>query len=500
MSNKKERQQIFGDIKRVDLRPSRLVAVIKVFVLALFIPIGLALSWYASSRGLEKTPPTITVAPELKTISRAPQKIVVSATDLGSGLANIEIRLRSSTESHLLFTQKLARLADFSTTVEIDYNQLKIKDGPAVFEVSVDDDSLWKNRAIVSQSVIIDGVAPQVRILSASSKIISGGTGLVLFASKDFNSVKCSVVSGDRSFKAFPAGLLDLQMGGADLYAAFFSANSGETPYISVVDQARNESRLNIQSQITRVSAGERYNLGDVSGPVLENVRALYEREAIVSLEEEKNAKKVFLGQLSRNEAAALKKAVALLMDDSREQSMQSTEKSLFDEADSPRRFESTPRIPLLNLAAQFNSVLFLGGGPEKPALWSGKNFGVVYEQNGVNDGITAPFTGTVRYAGDLGVFGNTVLLSHGARVATMYSHLALASVDAGLSVGPGDLLGRIGSSGLVGHPLLTAMVFVNGYPVDPSEWLDPQIFTTVVSQPLNKAIEAAREYRAGKK
>lgn len=85
---------------------------------------------------------------------------------------------------------------------------------------------------------------------------------------------------------------------------------------------------------------------------------------------------------------------------------------------------------------------------------------------------IHAVAPGTVLLAEALTVRGNTVYLDHGAGVVTGYFHMSEIDVTPGDAVQAGDLIGKIGSTGLSTGPHLHWEVRVNGRWVNPVPWL----------------------------
>jgi murein DD-endopeptidase MepM/ murein hydrolase activator NlpD len=79
---------------------------------------------------------------------------------------------------------------------------------------------------------------------------------------------------------------------------------------------------------------------------------------------------------------------------------------------------------------------------------------------------------GTVIYAGWLGGYGNLVVVDHGGGLATAYAHQQAIYVGVGQSVGRGEALGEVGSTGNSTGPHLHFEVRVNGSPVDPLGYL----------------------------
>lgn len=84
---------------------------------------------------------------------------------------------------------------------------------------------------------------------------------------------------------------------------------------------------------------------------------------------------------------------------------------------------------------------------------------------------IVAPAAGTVAFAGTWSIRGNVVVLDHGAGVHSVYAHASSIAVAAGQPVTRGQILGRVGSTGLSTGPHLHWEVRVAGVAVEPLEW-----------------------------
>jgi murein DD-endopeptidase MepM/ murein hydrolase activator NlpD len=96
---------------------------------------------------------------------------------------------------------------------------------------------------------------------------------------------------------------------------------------------------------------------------------------------------------------------------------------------------------------------------------------------------ILAVAKGKVLLAESRGGYGNTVVISHGFGIATVYAHQSRLLVQAGDKVKAGDVIGEIGSTGLSTGPHLHFETRVRGVPVDPENFID-----------LEAAAEASRE------
>ncbi len=87
---------------------------------------------------------------------------------------------------------------------------------------------------------------------------------------------------------------------------------------------------------------------------------------------------------------------------------------------------------------------------------------------------VLAANAGIVRLAGPLPLSGNAVLIDHGLGVVTSYLHLSTITVQRGARVRKGDLIGRVGSTGIATGPNLHWGLRTNGVSVNPLPWALP--------------------------
>ena len=87
---------------------------------------------------------------------------------------------------------------------------------------------------------------------------------------------------------------------------------------------------------------------------------------------------------------------------------------------------------------------------------------------------VLAAGMGTVMAAGNYAAYGRTVIIDHGARVATVYTHLSSIHVREGDYVEAGDRVGRLGSTGAVTGPHLHFEMRLGGAAVDPLDYVAP--------------------------
>ncbi len=73
------------------------------------------------------------------------------------------------------------------------------------------------------------------------------------------------------------------------------------------------------------------------------------------------------------------------------------------------------------------------------------------------------------------GIYGNTLFLYHGLGLYSTYSHLSEFIAKTGENVRVGEVIARTGSTGGVFGDHLHFGIYVQGYPVQPLEWMDPR-------------------------
>jgi murein DD-endopeptidase MepM/ murein hydrolase activator NlpD len=85
---------------------------------------------------------------------------------------------------------------------------------------------------------------------------------------------------------------------------------------------------------------------------------------------------------------------------------------------------------------------------------------------------LIATQTGKVRFAGELIMTGNTIVLEHGLGIFSQYYHMDSLAVDEGDFVEADDILGTVGTTGFSTGPHLHFCIYVNGAYVDPAVFL----------------------------
>jgi murein DD-endopeptidase MepM/ murein hydrolase activator NlpD len=100
---------------------------------------------------------------------------------------------------------------------------------------------------------------------------------------------------------------------------------------------------------------------------------------------------------------------------------------------------------------------------------------------------VDAANTGVVRFTGDLGIYGNTVIIDHGLGLMSLYGHLSTILVKEGHVVKKGEVIAKTGSTGLAGGDHLHFGILIHGYEISPLYWWDPRWVKTNVTNLLRE-------------
>ena len=95
------------------------------------------------------------------------------------------------------------------------------------------------------------------------------------------------------------------------------------------------------------------------------------------------------------------------------------------------------------------------------------------------NAPVPAANSGVVVFAGDLGIYGNSVIIDHGYGLMSLYAHMADFRVKEGEEVKKGQIIGVTDSTGLAFGDHLHFGILISGYEVTPIEWWDAKWIRT---------------------
>jgi murein DD-endopeptidase MepM/ murein hydrolase activator NlpD len=409
-------------------------------------------------------------APESVVVGKPGATLALIVSDDGTGLRALTVsHVRADTETPLLEETWPGNLvsggvrAEHEVSLPLDAARLGGA-GAGVLRVSVRDWS-WRssfsgNETVAELPVTVDLEPPRVEVETGLSYVSQGGSGAVAYRISE-PSARDGVQVGEHFYRGFPrpAGREGERFA---LYAIAPDADPGVTPTVVATDAAGNES-------------GARWPVVVKARPMPEGNVTLPQRfltEVVPRLGGGGSDAAAFHDVNTRLRAENEAKIRALLAE--------SPEPApLFDGA--------LAQLANSQVTSRFaeRRTYFVEGVEVSHAVHYGYDLAATAATP-----ITAAAAGRVVYAGELGIYGNCVLLDHGLGLASLYGHLSRIDVAAGDRVDAGARLGLSGATGLAGGDHLHFATLVGDTYVDPIEWWDPAWVETHVTASLSPPAE----------
>ncbi len=433
-------------------------------VVLLFILIGSIIG--AGYHYLEWEKPTIVLDKSFTTIGKS-RDIAITLQDKRSGIRNFKVAIVQNKHEFEVASEQIPVKGTFEKTVAVKIvpKDLRIRDGEAVFIVKATDFSPLRNTAELQTKVTIDSTPPRITLLTSAHNINPGGTCLTIYRvtkAVQTSGVKC----GDKFFTGYL-----VQGQGKPYYVCYFAVPrdvSRSTPMVvTAQDKGGNEAIAGIPFYIRSVKPFRRdtITVGD----------AFVQQKAVEFQEQDTK-----LSGKSPEDVFAYVNTQLRVEDDKQIQ-------TLCAKTDSKQHWQGT----FLRLKNSAPKALF---GDERTYLYHGKSLG-----NSIHLGIDLASTshapieaansGIVIFAGNLGIYGNAVIIDHGQGISTQYGHMSSIAVKEGRPVTKGQVIGKTGMTGFAGGDHLHFSLLVGGVFVDPKEWWDPHWIKDNVEGKYNTVI-----------
>jgi murein DD-endopeptidase MepM/ murein hydrolase activator NlpD len=427
-----------------DRRRSKLPIVITLLVIIIAAIGGGA--YYLWPR-FESETPRITVLPDAEVLGVAPLEINV--TDGGTGLRTVTVTLTQGGTVHSLATEQFATPSRAKSMTVALAKVPGVKEGPAVLRVTARDAALFKgNETVVEKNLALDSTPPTLELIADDRYINFGGVGAIVYkASAD--TATSGVKIGDHFFPGF-AGQVK---GHPDRYLALF-AHPYDTPpearaTLVATDKAGNTRELRLAYELKNV----KYKKSTIAltDNFLQNKVAPLLTEGAAR---QGTPKEVFVAVNKRLRKENEERITAV--------TKQATPSMLWKDA-----FAQLSNSKVEANFADLRTYTY-NGEPTDTAYHLGYDLSVTKHTP-----IEAANSGTVAFAGELGIYGNTVILDHGLGLFTLYGHLSSIDVKAGDSVAKRQIIGKTGETGLAAGDHLHFGIYLAGVAVLPVEWWD---------------------------
>jgi len=396
---------------------------------------------------VESEPPQIAVAPAADTLGAAPLEIAIS--DKGTGLKSVSATLTQGGTEVGLAAEQFAEPAK-QKKIEVALARVAgVKEGPAVLRIVARDASLFGgNEAVLQKEVTIDVTPPTVELVADDRYVNFGGVGVIVYkASPD--TASSGVKIGRHFFPGYAGQIKDRPDQLLAFFAHPYDTAPEERPTLVVTDRAGNAREMRLAYELKNVSY--RKSTLPVSEGFLQNKVA------------------PLLADAGARQGAAKDVFVAV---------NRMLRKENEDRIEAITR-QATPSMLWKDAFAQLsNSKVEANFADQRTYTYNGEVIDTAYHL-GYDLSVTKHYpveasnSGTVAFTGDLGIYGNTVILDHGLGLFTLYSHLSSVDVKTGDSVARRQILGKTGETGLAGGDHLHFGIYLAGVAVLPVEWWD---------------------------
>jgi murein DD-endopeptidase MepM/ murein hydrolase activator NlpD len=430
-------------------RPRRAFPLLVVLLLIVIVGLGAA-AWYFKPR-FESDPPKVQVLPTVDVIGlTTPLEIVV--TDEGTGLRSVRATLTAGGAETTLASEELAQ-GTREKRIAVDPSKLKgIKEGPATIKVSARDWSLWNsfkgNDASFEKQITIDITPPTIELVADDRYINFGGVGALVYKVSP-DTMTSGVKIGEYFFPGFPGQVKGKPDNYFVLFAHPYNVDAGTKAALVATDKAGNTRTMAVAYELKNV----KYKKSSIalSDAFMQNKVAPLTSDVAVR---SGPVKELFV---------AVNKGVRKQNED---KITEITKKA-------------TPQMLWKGAFAQLsNSKVEANFADARTYTYNGEAIDTAYHL-GYDLSVTKHYpveaanSGTVAYVGDLGLYGNAVIIDHGLGLFTLYGHLSSIDVKAGDSLNAKQIIGKTGETGFAGGDHLHYGVYLDGVAILPVEWWD---------------------------
>jgi len=395
----------------------------------------------------ESAPPQITLTPDAEVLGVAPLAIRIS--DSGTGLKAISVTLSQGGTDHTLAAEQLAQPAAEKTLAVEAAKISGLKEGPAVLRIVARDAAWFRgNETVLERTLAVDTTPPTLELIADDRYINFGGVGAIVYkASPD--TATSGVKLGSHFFPGFAGQIKDRPDHFIALFAHPYDTPADARPMLVATDKAGNTREQRIGYELKNVNY--RKSTIALSDAFLQN--------KILPLITDATARQ---GSPRETFIAVNKK----LRQENERRIAEITSKA------TPAKQWQGAFAQLSNSKVEANfadaRTYTYNGEAIDTALHLGYDLSVTKQYP-----VEVANSGTVVFTGDLGIYGNTVIIDHGLGLFTLYSHLSSIDTKVGDAVAKRQIIGKTGETGLAAGDHLHYGVYLHGVAVLPVEWWD---------------------------
>lgn len=413
----------------------------------------------------DRTPPNIEIVNKPRGLGGSMRDLRVRLSDPGSGLKSVSVVAQQGDRRVALLEKgyQEGRVEQDELSVALDAAGLGLTPGTVSLAIEVIDHGVWSTRAETSVELPVDLRKGRIEPLTVQHNTAVGGAEVVIFRFVGRELESCGVEIDGALFRAFPLQAFNpASTNTPGVYGVLF-------PVPTTFNPQRGEVKLVAVDDLgTRVVSPFYHRIAPTSFP---------EAEMKVGLQFLSSKVPELLQSLQR-----IKPDLSVSGDHARDFTLVNETLRGFNEEAIQRALRASSVKEKL-----WNGVF---ERPLAAAPKAGFSESRVYRYEGqeisrsVHMGVDladvhharvgSAQSGEVVFVGDLGIYGETVIIDHGVGVSSLYGHLSAISVKQGERVVTGQEIGRTGMSGLAGGDHLHFEIRVQGVPVAPFAWWDP--------------------------
>jgi len=378
------------------------------------------------------------------------------------GLNNVSVKiLQNGKEITLLEENFKEPVKSKKYIISINAQKLGLAQNKAEIIITAKDNSILHNKKEYRKEVIIDTEPPVLSILYSSENIINGGTGFVFYKVSN-DTIRSGLTLENYNFRCFSGLFKD-----KDIYTCAFPYpyyfNDKKPIYVYAEDEAGNKATQAVNYTFKFVKyANSVIEIDDnfINNKIKQlsdkNIQNPIELFKYVNVEiRRKNEEKI-------HKISSECKNIYPMFEGAFEQLKNSAKLGGFADY---RKYK-------------YNGQIIEGAD----AYHKGFDFASVK-----NAPVYASNKGFVVFTGNLGIYGNSVIIDHGLCIYSIYSHLSEISVKNGDKVDKNSLIGKTGTTGLAVGDHLHFGILVQGLEVNPIEWFDYHWIKTRFLEPIEK-------------
>ncbi|HNY64773.1 MAG TPA: M23 family metallopeptidase [Deltaproteobacteria bacterium] len=381
------------------------------------------------------------------------RNVNIDISDLRSGIRSVTVSLVQKDHPFEIAREEIpeAGTTRKTMTVEVSPRKLRMKDGPAVFQIQVVDYSPLRNTTIVQRNVTVDMKPLHVSLLTMAHNVNPGGTCMAAYTlSKPV--LKSGVQCGDVFSPGYPQ-----------------KTANGKTYYVCYFPVPIDVSKATVMNVVANDRAG---NQAVVSIPFyIRSQWRFYADKLGIGQDFITRKANEFLQEYPDLEGKTVEEAFTYINVDIRKGN-ENTIREVSRRTGPEQLWDGSAFLMMKNGATRARFA------DKRTYLLDGKPIGEsVHLGIDVASTERAPIeafnSGTVVFASSLGIYGNAIIIDHGQGIASLYGHLSSIQVSEGQQVQKGQVIAASGATGWAGGDHLHFSMMVNGIFVNPIEWWD---------------------------